>query len=92
MGPLLRINVMLPQEVLKRLVVNSNRQDWLNCSSTPSRFKHYYVDRRMCVLRYSTEVDIFEYLKFNRASLHCDNTCAGFDSATVFSPLKELSS
>jgi hypothetical protein len=44
------------------------------------------------VLRYSTEVDIFEYLKVNRATLRRDNTRAGFESATVFSPLKELSS
>jgi hypothetical protein len=46
----------------------------------------------MCVLRHSSEVDIFEYLKFNRATLRRDNARAGFDSATVFSPLKELSS
>jgi hypothetical protein len=38
------------------------------------------------------EVDIFEYLKFNRATLRRDNTRAGFESATVLSPLKELSS
>jgi hypothetical protein len=38
------------------------------------------------------EVDIFQYLKINRASLSRDNTRAGFESATVFSPLKELSS
>jgi hypothetical protein len=36
--------------------------------------------------------DVFEYLKFNRAALRRDNTSAGFESATVFSPLKELSS
>jgi hypothetical protein len=35
---------------------------------------------------------IFEYLKMNRASLSRGNTRAGFESATVFSPLKELSS
>jgi hypothetical protein len=36
--------------------------------------------------------DVFEYLKFNRATLRRVNTRAGFESATVFSPLKELSS
>jgi hypothetical protein len=46
----------------------------------------------MYVFRYSTEVDIFEYLKMYRASLSRGNTRAGFESATVFSPLKELSS
>jgi hypothetical protein len=36
--------------------------------------------------------DLFEYLKFNRGTLRRDNTRAGFESATIFSPLKELSS
>jgi hypothetical protein len=41
---------------------------------------------------YSTEVDIFEYLKINRVSLSRNNTRAGFETPTVFAPLKELSS
>jgi hypothetical protein len=44
------------------------------------------------LFRYSTEVDGFEYLKINRASLPRDNTRAGFETPTVFAPLKLLSS
>jgi hypothetical protein len=46
----------------------------------------------MCLIRYSTNLVEFDYLKIESWHASCAFTRAGFESATVFSPLKELSS